>query len=263
MAFTLNQLHVFFTNGPQMGLTAAMRTRLAAEGLQDVNNFKDFCEDQIDDAIKNLRTAIPGVAAIPKQCDANGVVVAQGVAAISSVPPCIIPARAVLRLKIASIAYHYYIDTNRTPTPANINYTNVLRGFYTEWEAIVQQRKADKPTVPVLSCNQSPLRWIESFKDCLYRTYGIRNCPVSYVIRDLVMVPPEATQPLLNGVAYSEAGGSVLQEMLNRYSHQHPLFRTDNNTVYSLLDKATRGTIMHLQLNHSSLASYCRFPCWR
>ena len=64
MAFTISQLTAFFTNRPQMGLTVAMRTRLAAEGLQDVDDFKDFREDQIDDAIKNLRTAIPGVKCV-------------------------------------------------------------------------------------------------------------------------------------------------------------------------------------------------------
>ena len=65
MAFTINQLTAFFTNRPQMGLTAAMRTRLAAEGLHDVDDFEDVREDQTNDAIKNLRTAIPGVPAIP------------------------------------------------------------------------------------------------------------------------------------------------------------------------------------------------------
>ena len=37
--------------------------------------------------------------------------------------------------------------------------------------------------------------------------------------------------------------GTVPGEMIERFSHTHPLFRADNNMVYSLLDEATRGTI--------------------
>ena len=89
----------------------------------------------------------------------------------------------------------------------------------------------------------TPLKWIESFKDCLYRTYGVQNCPIAYVIRPDVEVPNEVVHPLLQGQAYSENTRSVLQEMLSRYSHNHLLFRIDNNTTYSLLDEATQGMV--------------------
>ena len=135
------------------------------------------------------------------------------------------------------------MDTARTPTPQNMNYSNVLKGFYTEWEAIQQQSKEDSPSDPVLSKSQTPIWWLESFKDCLSRTFGVRSFPLTYIIRETIDVAPEATVPLLTGFAFSADGGSVLQEMINRYSHSHPLYKTDNNKVYSLLEEATRGTI--------------------
>lgn len=241
--FTNQQTTNFFENGPQMGLSQGQRARLAAEGLVDVDDFADFKPDQISHAIKNLRTAVPGVPGMAAIMDGNGNVAVQAVQPIPGIPACVIPARCSLRLKVASIAYHYYMDTARTPTPQHMNYTNVLRGFYTEWEAVVQQSEGTKPTVPVLSRHQTPVRWIESFKDCLFRTFGVRDCPIAYVIRPSDAVPPEAEHPLLAGFAFSENGGSVLQEMINRYSHAHALYRTDNNMVYSLLDEATRGTM--------------------
>ena len=244
MAFTAAQLTSFFETNPQMGLTRIARRRLAAEGLATVDDFGDFKPDQIDEAIKNLRTSIPGTPGMPAQLHpVTGAIVIPAVPPIPPIPPCIIPARCALRLKIASIAYKYYIDTARTVTSVNMHYTNVLRDFYTEWEAIKQQSKEDKPTVPSLSKNMTPVKWIESFKDCLYRTNGVRNCPIAYVIRETVDVPDEETQPLLNGKAFSQDAGSVLQELLNRYAHDHPLYRTDNNSTYSLLDEATRGTV--------------------
>ena len=147
-----------------------------------------------------------------------------------------------MRLKIASIAYHYYLDIGRTPTPANMNYTQVLRGFYTEWEAINRLQDEDSPAVPTLSKNVTPLRWLESFKDCLSRTFGVRSCPISYVIRPNVTVTPEANDPLIPGNAFG-ASGSVLEELILRLNHTDPLFRTDNAMVYSMLDQASRNTI--------------------
>lgn len=237
MAFNNAELTNFFENGPQMALTNAARVRLAAEGLGTIEDFDDFKDDQLDVAVRNLRTSIPGV---PATVDAAGNVL---VPAIAPILPCLVPAKCILRLKVASTAYHYYKDTARTPTSANMNYTRVLKTFHTEWEAIIKQSKEDKPTVPVLSKSQTPVRWIESFKDCLFRTYGVRKTPLTYVIRDNIAVVPEATMPLLPTRAYSEEAGSVLNELIARLDHDNPLFKTDNNSVYSLLDEATRGTI--------------------
>ena len=50
--FNNAQLDAFFMNWPQMALPAAIRIRLAAEGLQIVADFKDFNEDQLDQAFK-------------------------------------------------------------------------------------------------------------------------------------------------------------------------------------------------------------------
>ena len=57
MAFNAATLDAFFLNGPQMGLTAAQRQRLASEGLVTVHDFEDFDEKQLDLAMKNLRTS--------------------------------------------------------------------------------------------------------------------------------------------------------------------------------------------------------------
>ena len=143
-AFNGAQETAFFENGPQMGLTNAERLRLQAEGLVHVADFQDFKEDQIELAIKNLRTSIPGIPAV---LDAAGTVVT---AAVPPILPCLISARCALRLKVASIAYHYYIEIGRTPTPQNMNYSTVLRGFYQEWEALKILSDEGRPDVPVL-----------------------------------------------------------------------------------------------------------------
>ena len=219
-----------------MALPPNVRRRLQDEGLVLVSDFNEFKKDQLDQAFKNMRIPIPGIPAV---VDAAGV---ELVPAVPPVPPCLVSARCALRLNVASLAYHYYVNIGRTPTPANMNYTQVLKGFHEEWESIIKLSEEDRPKVPALSKNQTPIRWMESFKDCLYRTYGVRTCPISYVIRESPQVEPEINDPLGPGQCFGRSG-SVLEELILRLNHTDPLYKTDNALVYSLLDEATRGTI--------------------
>jgi hypothetical protein len=243
VAFNQNQLDAFFTNGPQMSLTNAVRLRLAQEGLGTITDFADFKEDQLTDAFKNMRTSIPGVAAIPAQMNNDGdVILVPEVPAIPSIPPTLVSAKCSLRLKIASIAFHYYASIGREHTPANMNYTQVLKDFYTEYESVLSMSKVDKPEVPILHKNNTPLKWIESFKNCLFRTYGIRKTPLLYVVRENVAIPPEIDDALIPGKAYGNSG-SIVDELISRLDHDDPLYKSDNASVYSMLEEATRGTV--------------------
>ena len=248
MVFNAGQNTSFFENGPQMNLPHSVRLRLQQEGLQVVEDFQDFRDDDLIQAFKNMRTPIPGVSGVPGVQE----VLAQDdtvlVTAIAPIPPTpgspgvIVSAQCAKRLKVASLAFHYYKSIARTATPANMNFSTVLRDFHTEWEAVVKLNKEDKADVPVLSKQIPPLKWIESFKNHLYNTYGIRKCPLQYVVRESAAVRAEADDPLQAGKSYGESG-SVVDELISRMSHTDPLYKNDNAMVYSLLEQATRGTI--------------------
>ena len=185
ISFANNEIDSFFTNGPQMALSAAVRARLSLEGLAMVGDFSDFKEAQLSDAFKNIRTSIPGVPAVQEQRDPadNNIILIHAVAAVPPVAPTLVSAKCGLRLKIASVAFHYYESILRDINAPNMNYSNVLKDFYTEYEAVIALSDETKPSVPVLSKNNSPLKWIESFRDCLFRTYGLQKTPLLYVIR--------------------------------------------------------------------------------
>ena len=189
-----------------------------------------------------MRTSVPGIPTIPPVLDAQGNIQVAGVPVIPPILPALVSARCRLRLLVASTAFHYYTSICRAHMPANMNYTQVLKGFYVKWEAIVELAKADKPDVPILHKSSTPLKWLEAFKDCLYRTYGLRKAPLPYVVRDDVDVLDEADDPLKQGKAYGEAG-LVLDKMIKRLDHDDPLYKSDNALVYSMLEEATRGTV--------------------
>ena len=244
ISFANNEIDSFFTNGPQMALSAAVRARLSLEGLTTVGDFSDFKEDQLYAAFKNMRTSIPGVQAVQELRDQadNNIILVHAVAAIPPVAPTLVSAKCGLRLKIASVAFHYYISIDRDVKASNMNYSNVLKDFHTEYESVIALSDETKPSVPALSKNNSPLKWIESFRDCLFRTYGLRKTPLLYVIRDDVNPADEFTDPLVAGKAYGSSG-SIIDELIARLTHADPLYKSDNASVYSMMEEATRGTI--------------------
>ena len=222
-----------------MALPANVRARLSGEGLTTFADFDDFKEDQLDAAFHNMCTAIPGIPAFQ---NVNGVVINNAVPAIPPILPFLVSASCKLRLNTASVAYHYYESVQRAVTPANMNYSLVLWNFKVEYDSITELAKGDKPNVPILTKTTTPLKWIESFKDCLYRTYGIWKTPLSYVIRKDIVPATEVDDPLQAGKAFGESG-SVIEELIVRLNHNDPLFANNNATVYSMLEESTRSTV--------------------
>ena len=226
-AFTTAQRTAFLTNNPQMALSADQRAALAIEGFTTELDFLDFDHDALKQSFKNTRSHVPAVP---------------------------IPAKSTMRLLVASTAYHYYTDTARDVTTVNMHYNNVLRAFKLEWDAITSMsNKANDLKLPVLSKNCPPLKWCESMKHYLYNTFGVRKIPLTYIIRDDVAVAPEAPpagqipdpsvtyDPLVTDMAYGNSG-TVLGDMIDRASHTHVLYKTDNAQVYSLIEQAARNS---------------------
>ena len=173
----------FWTDRTQMGLSGVARTRLEREGLEIIADFSDFKEHQLQQAFKNMRTSIGPTQGTAEVLDAAGDILFPAIAPVAPTPGLNLSAKCMLRLQVASIAYHYYMAVQRPFTTGNMHYTNVLKAFHIEWEAIEKLAKVTKPEVPKLSKHQTPIRWVESFKDCAFRIFGVRGAPLSYIDR--------------------------------------------------------------------------------
>ena len=73
---------------------------------------------------------------------------------------------------------------------------------------------------------------------------GAMNCPMSLVTRANAIVPA-ADPEMAPNQPYSIEHGSIIQKMIQSYSHYHTLYATDNTTVYDELDTALRVTKYH------------------
>ena len=86
------------------------------------------------------------------------------------------------------------------------------------------------------------MKWTEAFQDYLHRVIGVRVIPLVYIIctdSDVPMPVP----PLAPNQPHSEVHGSIEYKLVERASHEHPLFRDDNSEVYFKLEEATCGTM--------------------
>ena len=160
----------FWIGRDQMALKVNKRQRLSDEGLESIRDFIDFKDDEIAQAIKNMRTTIPPVAGVPAVIDANGTVVFAAIPPIPARQGIVISTKCHHRLKVASRAWHYYQSIQRSIRSDGMHFSLVLTDFNLEYEAIIKLSKKDKPDVPKITKTSTPLRWIESFNDCLYRT---------------------------------------------------------------------------------------------
>ena len=117
----------------------------------------------------------------------------------------------------------------------------ILKNFETQWKALNDKKKEDKPDTPKLNKGTTVMKWSEAFKDHLHRIVGARCIPLAYVVRDNI----ERENPLpvqANGLPHSGTHGSVEADLIRNATHDDPLYRNDNESVYMELETATRNT---------------------
>ena len=152
-----------------------------------------------------------------------------------------LPAKSLLRLKVAAQVILYYDRTNHPLTVQGMSWTR-LNNFKVEWESLKEQKQSnDEGSLPTISNKLSIANFFEAYETFVSNFIGQSGCPLSWIYRANVDVPGiapalEADQP------YSTMHGSVSGEMVEHMSHAHPLYRTNNVTGYAQLVTATLGT---------------------
>ena len=207
--------------------------RLTKEGITNFESLTDFDKKSLERLPATISKAIDAIAADgPNNINAEAAVPGANLSSIS-----------VRRLIVAMNAAEYYTSIDRTMTVPSMHYNNVLKSFKIEWETYQDLRDQDPPEVPLISDKENDrkvIKWVPVFLDCLTRSYGI-NGPLSYVLRDDPEVPDEANDPL-QATSYFGASGSLHDELTARLSHDGPIYKNDNCSVFLKIEKASRGT---------------------
>ncbi len=214
--------------------SASAVNRVIAEGLVDYASLRDFDVK----TIQNLPTVCKeNIPAIQEDLPNN-------IAAEAEVPGANISSISVRRLTVAANAAWYYRLIGRTMTSANMHYENVLVDFKVEWDSYKALKDLDAPKCPLIldrDNDRKVIQWAPIFVDCLSRTFGAGGGPLAYIVRDESVVPTEAADPLDANAYYGQSGG-LMDELVARCPHTGPIYKSDNKSVYLLIEEAARGT---------------------
>ena len=227
MVLTAAQLTAFWTNGAQMGLSARTRAQIAAEGLVTPDDFVDFNEETDLDGLFKILLKPPKVM--------TGVGAA---AVLTEVAAYVIPAKTMIRMHGVRLIMAYYRMVGRVVVADDL-FWPVVKSFVEQWTALLEKKKADVGQAPKLTKDRVIYKWLESFQQYLSDKIGVRNSPLTYLTRQQVARP--VLLPRVPGEPYSSDYTSIEEELRFCLSHVHNLYRSDNNALYQMIDRATSG----------------------
>ena len=226
----------FFEHVDEMALPHDTVVQLAEEGITRAEDLVDFNEDDFKQVAANLRRPA-GQVPDPTAGQPNGA----PVGAMMNKQPFVFGAKSQARLSVTAELLRFYRTIGRTPHHNSVRWT-VGRNFQEQWKALVDSKAETPPEVPLLGKGQPILKWVETFEDHCLRCYGIRNIPLSYVIRQDAELDDEGPPNRRAGEPFTDTYGSITDDLIQLSSHEHGLFQKDNAAVYFKLEEATRST---------------------
>ena len=221
--FDAAAMTAFFTDADQLNLGARTTAQMGVEGISSVVDLPDFSKDDIEAVARNF--------------DRPGRVV-NGAGNLVNQAAYVFPIKSQKRLLIAVELARFYEQTNRVVTPEMMMWP-VMKNFKIQMDAL-KETTAPQDIAPIKS-GVPITKFLEQFKLHCHGVVGKRNAPVNYVFREDEAVPADGPA-LLPDQPHSEEYGSVEGELIARLSFDHPLYRNDNELVYSILAKGLQGS---------------------
>ena len=143
-----------------------------------------------------------------------------------------VPVMLQLKLNLSVYAAQYYNAISRPLDSQIINCTRIktlcdLNQAILNWE--------DPSDLPEIGQNMSIVKLLEHVREHLRGKLGIRNIPLSYVVRDNATVPPIVDDPIVPSTTYSTLHGGFHSELIERAYHGHPNYVEDNDSVLEVI----------------------------
>ena len=162
MVLTNAQTTAFFTDEHQMNLPGRTRTFLQSEGITSPEDLAEFTtKDDWEQLLANCKRP----PQIPDPANA---------ALMINDQPYRMPAKSLMRLKVAAVAIKYYRDTARPLAAAMLTWGTRLYSFQQQWAAILDLKKSDGQELPKITKNVTISKWIEAYETYSEQVIGVR-----------------------------------------------------------------------------------------
>ena len=148
-------------------------------------------------------------------------------------PPFHIPFNVLDFFIAASVAIKFYHTCGYRITVENMQRDIVLAIYETVKNLEERKKDTTNKKLTKLVGNNSLLFWLPKAMAELDSMVGSCGIPLSYLIRENVVVPAE--DQLIQGQAYSQENGSITDELIRRATHDHHLTKEDNRILFEKL----------------------------
>ena len=240
MVITGAKTMLFFEANYHMAIPPPTLAQLRNEGITMINDLGEFDKDKLQQITNNLRGP-GGRVPEPNYVPPNPMPVLSPVVLTVPTPPFIFGAKIQKRLQVACEIVRFFDTIGQPLMLTNVEWNTQMKKFGEQWKALKTRKEDDKAETPNISKDLLTIKWVATFRDHLCRCIGVRNIPLTYVVRPDVVVAA-LVPPLQPRQPFSELNGSIEEDLISRASHTHVLYHDENATVYYNMDEATRGT---------------------
>jgi hypothetical protein len=227
LLFNPATLTLFFKGADAMALSNHTHLRLAIEGSLVPNDFNDFDDNGLDAIFTNLAKFPKVETTCPADCQAGRLLDEDS-------------AKSKMRLKGAMKIAKFDKNIDWTLDPDNMTWV-VIKRFLEQWKALMEHKMEDVSLPPKLTKSSPVHKWLESMGLYLGKKVGVRNAPLSYVVR-LDANVPAITPPRQAGEPHSEMYKPIEGDSTVRLLHTHALFKVNNGTVFDLVESSIQGS---------------------
>ncbi len=199
---------------------------IIAEGLNDFDALIDFNKDDIKSLCSTVRK--PGGTVVDPNDNTRTV----------NNPGMSIPAISESRLQLAAYGAAIYRKIGRRVDATTLS-KNRLTEFKLHKEAV--DNHDDPDSMPPISKTFGIMKMLEHFPTYPESKLGTSGVSLAYVIRETELAPiPLPRQS--HGKPWSEGHDSLMEELIAYAAHTGPTYKTDNATVYRILQDSLAGT---------------------
>ena len=228
-ALTQPEIDAFFCDADQMRLSIRTQAYLATEGIITPGDLSEFnTKEMWDQIVENYKH--PPMITNPGNAQ-------------QFVPqmPFRLPAKLLMRLKIAARAVKYYGKVGRPLTADMLNFGSRLTNFKEEYDSLQERKTANNDSsLPIISTKLPIAEWFKAYERFNSNYIGQGGCNLSWVDREYITVA--AAEKLALDQPFSDVHGSVDTDMTERLSHTSSQFRVDNAKAFAHIVTATLGT---------------------
>lgn len=182
MPITVAQTLLFFEANDQMAIPPRTLAQLRNEGIHTVDDLSEFDKDTLKQIADNLRRP-GGRVQDPNYVQPDPMPDPPPAVPTVATPPFIFGAKSQKPLQVACELVRFYDTVGRPLTASNVQWNTQMKNFGEQWKALTNRKEDDDPDTPKISKALPVIKWVETFRDHLNRCIGVRNIPLTYVVR--------------------------------------------------------------------------------